>query len=169
MELQVSSHFSKEPTTCPYPDPAETIPRKQPLFLSNSFYKKCVCASGHFLSGIRSKKPGPIILHSNSCHIHCQTHSSSCCSVPSTVFVSLKTGASILVLLGSGNLLAILLLIIERCVSAERYNQILATYTYPVISLWINKFYIIKEFQSFPTFNFIFWSCFLRNIQHITT
>jgi len=148
MELQVSSHFSKEPTTCPYPDPAETIPRKQPLFLSVSFYKKCVCASGHFLSGIRSKNPGPITLHSNSCHIHCPPHSSSCSSVPSSVFVSLETVASILVLHGAGNLLAILLLIIERCVSGERYNQILATYTHPIASLWINKFHIIKEFRS---------------------
>ena len=29
MELQVLSHFSKELTTSPYPDPAETTPRKQ--------------------------------------------------------------------------------------------------------------------------------------------
>jgi hypothetical protein len=40
MELQVLSHFSKESTTCPYPEPAETIPRHQTLILSASFKKK---------------------------------------------------------------------------------------------------------------------------------
>jgi hypothetical protein len=82
--------------------------------------------------------------------MHCQSHYSSCCSVPSSVSVSLETGKSIPVGLVVGNLLAILLLVIERCVRAVRYNQTLATCTYPAAKLLIKKFHIIKEFQIFP-------------------
>jgi len=35
MERQCSSLFSTEPTTCTYPEPAETNPRKHTRFLSD--------------------------------------------------------------------------------------------------------------------------------------
>ena len=168
MEPQVLSHFSKELTTSPYPDPAETTPRKQTLFLSDPFYEKCVCTSGHFLSGIPSKTTGPINFHSKSCHIHCQSHSYTCCSIPSSVSVSLETVASIPVVLGARKLLANLLLIIETCVSKDRYTQILTTCTHLVATLLIKKFHIYKEFRSSLTFKLTVWSYFLRNIQQIT-
>ena len=37
MESQVSSHSSTEPTTCPYPEPAETIPRNTRYFFQTHF------------------------------------------------------------------------------------------------------------------------------------
>ena len=103
MEPQKSSHFSSQPTTCPYFEPAEPSPRKHTTFLWDSFYKMCVCVcvctSGHFLSGIRTQEPGHNSFHTNTCHMHCHSHSSGCCSVPSCVSVSLETAASILVVL----------------------------------------------------------------------
>ena len=110
-----STHFSSQPTTFPYLEPAEPSPRKRKTFLSDSFYKMCmcvcvclhvcvcvfvcVCTSGHFLSGIRTKELEHITFHSNTSHLHCPSHYSGCCSVPSCVSVSLETAASILVVL----------------------------------------------------------------------
>jgi hypothetical protein len=168
MELQVLPHFSKELTTCPYTGPAEATPRKQTLFFSDSFYKTRVCTSSHFLSGIPFKTPWPINFHSKSCHIHCQSHSSSCCSVSSFVSLSLETVWSIPLVFAVGKLLAILLFVIEICVSRQRYIQIQATSTNPIATLLIKKFHITKEFQSSPIFKFTVWSYFLRKIQQIT-
>ena len=126
----------------------------------------CLCTISHFLAGILSNVPGPINLHSKTCHMHCPSHSSSCYSVQFSVSVSLKTVTSLPVVLGAGNLLAILLLVIERCVPGERYSQILATCTHLIATIWINKFQIIKELQSFPTFNFSVCSCSLRSIAN---
>jgi hypothetical protein len=39
----------------PYPQPAEPCPHKTTVFPSDSFYKRFVCTSDHFLSGIRNK------------------------------------------------------------------------------------------------------------------
>jgi len=61
-----------------------------------------------------------IFCHSNTFHMHCPSHSSGCRSVPSSVSVSLETVAYILVVLVAGNLLALLLYVIERCVLADR-------------------------------------------------
>jgi hypothetical protein len=48
-EPQVSSHFSTEPITCPYPEPEETIPSKETTFLSDSKTKN-VCLLKRSLS-----------------------------------------------------------------------------------------------------------------------
>lgn len=66
---------------------------------------------------------GHISFHTNTCHMHCPSHSSSCCSVPSCVTVSLETVASILVVLTAGNLLWILLLVTEGCVHGDRQTD----------------------------------------------
>jgi hypothetical protein len=121
MEPQGSLRFSTQPITCPYPEPAKPNPRKHTIILSDSFYIMCLYTSGHFLSGIRTKAPGFIASHSKTCHMHCPSHSSVCCSVPSSVSVSLETVASSLLLLADGNLLAILLLIIKKCFHGEEH------------------------------------------------
>jgi len=66
MEPQGLLHFSTEPTTCPYPEPAKSSPRKPTTFLLDSFYKTCQCTSGYFLSDIRTKAPGYIASHSKT-------------------------------------------------------------------------------------------------------
>jgi hypothetical protein len=98
VEPQSSSHFLSQPTSCPYLEPAEPSPRKHTTFFQGHFVKD-VCTSGRFLSGIRTKEPGLNYFHKNTCHMHCLSHSSDCCSVPSCVSVNLETPASILVVL----------------------------------------------------------------------
>jgi hypothetical protein len=153
MEPQGSLHFSTQPITCPYPELAKLSPRKHTIFLSDSFYITCLYTGGHFLSGIRTKDPGYIASHSKTCHKHCPSHSSGCCSVPSSVSVSLERVASILLVLADGKLLTILLLIIKECVHGEKHIQILATWTHKITNLGINKSYIIKKIQGYPTCN----------------
>jgi len=123
----------------------------------------CVCSSGHLLSGICTKAPGPISFHLKTCHIHCPFNSSVCSSVPSCVSVILETVAStrILVVLRAGNLLAILLPAIKGCVLADRHTQILATWTLSIATLCVKKPYIITEFHRSPTCSFTVWACFL--------
>ena len=98
MEPQKSSHFSSQPTTCPYLEPAQPSPRKHTTSFQSHFVKD-VRTSGRFLSGIRTNDPGHNSFHKNTCHMHCPSHSSGCCSVQSCVSVSLVTAASILLVL----------------------------------------------------------------------
>ena len=42
MEPQSSSHYSSQPTSCPYLEPDEPSSGKLKTFLSESFYKMCM-------------------------------------------------------------------------------------------------------------------------------
>jgi len=139
-EPQCSSRFLSQQTTYADLEPNEPSPRIPTKFLSHWFYKLYLYATAHFLSDIRTKATGHNSFHNKTFHMHCQSLFSGCCYVPSSVSVSLETVASIPVVLGAGNLLEILLLVIERCVSGERYNQILATCTIPIANIIIKKF-----------------------------
>ena len=118
-------------------------------------------------SGVGTKAPGHISLHKNTCYLHCPSHYSGCCSVPSCVSSDLETFASILVVLAAGKMLGLLLLVVERCICGDRHTQIRATWTHPIATLWIKKSYIIKEFQITHRCNFTALPCFSMNIRHI--
>jgi hypothetical protein len=127
----------------------------------------CVCVHKWSLS-FRYSHQEHIFCHSNTFHMHCPSHSSGCRSVPSSVSVSLETVASILVVLVAGNLLALLLYVIERCVRADRQTYSSPGHLDTSDSHFVNKeTYIIKEYQRSPTFIFTIYPCFLRNTQHI--
>jgi len=82
-----------------------------------------VCTNDRFLSGIRTKASRPISFHPKTCHMHCPSQYSGCCSVPSSVSVSLETVASILLVLADGKIFTILLLYWEKCPLGETHSN----------------------------------------------